>query len=971
MSASQTTNRPYYSHQQLIDSGKFSKLDIQKIHAYRGQHNRLGFAYQLTYVRVFNYFPKQKPFEIVEEILSFSALQIDIDVQHIQAYLGHRQHIARHQEHIRSYLKLSVFDFEVSKKLGDCLFEKAQQIEQMTLLLAEAKVFLRHHNILQPSEYKLERLIIRYREKARKFIFTKLNQELNEEVKTKFDQLLQIDQSRQSKLQKLKRPPRKPSPKSILLLTQKLEIIKDTGVLEVDLAWLNNNYQRSLSKYVYRCSADRLRELQPAHRYTAIVCFLWQTSLDTVDYIIDMHAKLITKLYTQAEHQIDEEMQKKRKNIKTSLSMLKTIGSVLLDDAVSDNKLRAVIFTQVDKEKLKAQIAESESWLTGKLSHVFYFVVNRFSYLRQFTPALLDYLQFEKESEYAGNLIQALNTLREMNQENKRKLPDDIPINFMPAKLQSIVAPLVDINKRAWECALFTCLRDDIRAGNISVKGSKRYGHFSDFFISDHEWKSMRKAFFKRAKLPEKPEDVAAYLKDRLNRSFDCFLKKQSENKYAHVENGKWILSVDSAEKFTKEEAIALENLKSWLSTNMRSIKLPQLLIEVDNDLRYTKEFIPASKQSSRKADDICAILVSVMAHGCFIGPYTMARLTQGVSYEQIRRITDWQLTEDAQRLALALVVNAISKMDVSHQWGKGKTSSSDGQRFEFKRKSLQQTYSTRFGDFALEFYTFVADNYAPFYSAPIECTDRDAAYTLDGILYNESDLDIEEHYTDTHGFTEINFAAFAMLGKKFSPRIRGVQRQRVYHIDKEKDYASLAPLLSPNLIHMDWIVEQWDKMGQFYASLEKGHATASTALKRLVGFSEKNHFYRANRELGRIFKTENILEYMSDPLLRQNRRRGLLKGEQIHQLARDLAYGKRGKVSAKDIQEQKNTCSCMTLILANIIYWQAKEIKRVIEKFSHEIDPACLTMLPHISPISWDNVLLYGEYILDKTLIR
>jgi len=169
----------------------------------------------------------------------------------------------------------------------------------------------------------------------------------------------------------------------------------------------------------------------------------------------------------------------------------------------------------------------------------------------------------------------------------------------------------------------------------------------------------------------------------------------------------------------------------------------------------------------------------------------------------------------------------------------------------------------------------------------------------------------------------------------------------------------------------MAWIVEQWDKMGQFYASLEKGHATASTALKRLVGFSEKNHFYRANRELGRIFKTENILEYMSDPLLRKNRRRGLLKGEQIHQLARDLAYGKRGKVSAKDIQEQKNTCSCMTLILANIIYWQAKEIKRVIEKFSHEIDPFCLTMLPHISPIAWDNVLLYGEYILDKKLIR
>src|SRR6266478_2289893 len=32
--------------------------------------------------------------------------------------------------------------------------------------------------------------------------------------------------------------------------------------------------------------------------------------------------------------------------------------------------------------------------------------------------------------------------------------------------------------------------------------------------------------------------------------------------------------------------------------------------------------------------------------------------------------------------------------------------------------------------------------------------------------------------------------------------------------------------------------------------------------LKRLVGFSAKNRFYRANRDLGRIFKTEFILQY-------------------------------------------------------------------------------------------------------------
>src|SRR5512135_954291 len=121
-----------------------------------------------------------------------------------------------------------------------------------------------------------------------------------------------------------------------------------------------------------------------------------------------------------------------------------------------------------------------------------------------------------------------------------------------------------------------------------------------------------------------------------------------------------------------------------------------------------------------------------------------------------------------ATRAALATLVHAISRLDATLHWGEGRTSASDGQRFALPRKVLQQTYSTRFSDFALEVYSFVADNYAPFYSTPIECTDRDAAFVLDGLLYNESDLELEEHYTDTHGYTEINFAAFAMLGRRF-----------------------------------------------------------------------------------------------------------------------------------------------------------------------------------------------------------
>lgn len=93
----------------------------------------------------------------------------------------------------------------------------------------------------------------------------------------------------------------------------------------------------------------------------------------------------------------------------------------------------------------------------------------------------------------------------------------------------------------------------------------------------------------------------------------------------------------------------------------------------------------------SRPADEIVSILAAVMADGFNISPDTMAQITPGISYWQLQRITDWQLTNETQRAALVDVVNAIARLDITSAWGEGKTSSSDGQRFAFRRKVLQK----------------------------------------------------------------------------------------------------------------------------------------------------------------------------------------------------------------------------------------------------------------------------------------
>lgn len=90
-----------------------------------------------------------------------------------------------------------------------------------------------------------------------------------------------------------------------------------------------------------------------------------------------------------------------------------------------------------------------------------------------------------------------------------------------------------------------------------------------------------------------------------------------------------------------------------------------------------------------------------------------------------------------------------------------------------------------------------------------------------------------------------------------------------------------------------------------------------------------------------------------------------------MNALARQVAYGKQGKITARDIQAQRNTSSCLTLIMAAIIYWQAKEISRVIQEYDPSDIRVDLSLLKHISPIGWENVILYGEYVLNRNLIH
>jgi hypothetical protein len=290
-------HKPHFTQELLAQVAKLSDSDIKRVNENRGTQNKLGFAYQLCYVKLFNRLPTQSNFEPVEELATFVAVQLDITRELLPGYAAQKSTFFYHQEDLCSYLHLEKFNENTEAILRTHLFQQALQIQPTESLFIKATEFLKERRTLNPSDDTIERLIQTQREKARRYILEKIYEEIAPPIKLALDDLLIVGTESYSKLYQIKEVPQKPSIAAMKALANKLVMIEQTGVLTIKLDWLNNNYKRYFSRYVTRSDAKKLRELTPSHRYASLVCFLQEAYRDTIDHTFDMYQKAIGTIY--------------------------------------------------------------------------------------------------------------------------------------------------------------------------------------------------------------------------------------------------------------------------------------------------------------------------------------------------------------------------------------------------------------------------------------------------------------------------------------------------------------------------------------------------------------------------------------------------------------------------------------------------------------------------------------------------
>ncbi len=199
-------------------------------------------------------------------------------------------------------------------------------------------------------------------------------------------------------------------------------------------------------------------------------------------------------------------------------------------------------------------------------------------------------------------------------------------------------------------------------------------------------------------------------------------------------------------------------------------IKITDLLTEVDAWTGFSRHFVHL--RNGDAATDRTILLTAILADAINLGLNRMADACPGTSLSRLSWIADWHVRDETYSKGLAEIVNYHRQQPFAGHWGEGTTSSSDGQRFRAGGVGeARGEVNARYGnDPGATFYTHVSDQYSPFHTKVINATVRDATHVLDGLLYHESDLRIEEHYTDTAGFTDHVFALCHLLGYRFAP---------------------------------------------------------------------------------------------------------------------------------------------------------------------------------------------------------
>lgn len=405
----------------------------------------------------------------------------------------------------------------------------------------------------------------------------------------------------------LREVPGQSSPEAFLKVIERIKYIKELE-LSVDTANIHPNRLLQLARMGARYEPHSFRRFKDEKKYAILVAYLLTLSQDLVDQAIEIHDRQIMILQSKG-HKAQEEIQKQNgKSVNEKVIHYADIGSALIQAREEGLNPFDVLEKVMPWEKIVESIEEAKRLARPMDYDYLDLLSTRYSYLRKYTPTLLDSLEF-RSTKAAEPLLRSIDVLRHINKTGKRKVPEDAPLDFVPKRWQKhVYDDDGTINRQYYEMAVLTELKNHIRSGDIWVVGSRLHKDFEEYLVSKEGW-SQAKAVGTRLAVSLSSEEYISERTETLHHRLTWI--SNNLNSLEGISADKEKIRVDRLEKETPEEA---RSFSLSLYDMLPRIKLTDLLMEVASWTEFDEQFIHGSTNRPPKGEEKAVLMAALMA---------------------------------------------------------------------------------------------------------------------------------------------------------------------------------------------------------------------------------------------------------------------------------------------------------------------------------------------------------------------
>jgi len=952
------------SKAELLRYFTYSPEDRNEIFQCRGNGNKVGFALLLSGARLTGRFPAN--FELIgSTLLAHVCAQLRIEGMLFLDYPQRQPTRYEHIERIKQYLGLRSFVADDQAMAADFVREQVRAGTPPDDLLQHTEEHLRARQIVLPGVTVLDKLVTAASIKAEEELYEMLGGRLTPDNKGRVLALLAIPEGEKiTPFQQLLQAAVRPSPDALSRELNHLEQVRALVPETLDLSDLPQPLVERWARLTGGLPTRSLQRFHESKRLALLLCWLWRLRTQLVDTALTIGNELIAGVLRRAKHRFEKARQQQRR-MEQALRLCGEVMTLLLDQAIPDEKVRAEIFQRYSREEIAGLEAECQELATPPQQIYVGELRKRYSYVRQFAPRLLE--AFVLRAVVPDEpLLKAVEYLRERNKEGQRGVDDQAPLDFVPASWRPMVCPQEGVVDRAvWEICLLNSLSQALKSGNVNVPHSRAFQPVETYLLDREQWAQQKTDL--ASHLPLDYDEHWPQIKALLSEQLRLLDEDFPNNSHLQLSEGEFHL--DRLEKLATPETARV--LKNRLRQMIQRRHLSDLLLEVQGWTNFLGGFTRLnSGRPITEADtaEQIKLLACLIAEGCNISLNDMTIIGPGVSYEQLEEAQANYLRPETLQRATARLVNFHLRQPLAQAWGQGLTSSSDAQVYAVPVRALNATFHPKYFASAgrgIAVYTHVSDLWIPFYTQVITCHVRQAPYILDGLMHHATHLQPTEHYTDTHGYTDLIFGVTHLLGIRFAPRIKDLPEQRLWRLPDGEPYQHIEPALAGKL-NVNLIRDTWDEMLRLVASIKYGEESASHIVSKLAAASHRNKLFRGLQELGRLVKTAYLAEYFRSEELRRRVLIGLNKGESLNSLSRKVFFGSLGEIRERTYEEQLNTASSLNLLLAAIVVWNTLHLQACVRKLRSDGERVNDEDLRYLSPLLRHHIGIYGQYNFD-----